>query len=52
MDDEAQAHIGARSHFQSGSAVSKRTAHNVYDLIISRVEVDNSSLGGSTHHRR
>ena len=54
MDDDAQAHIGSRSHLQSGSAVSMRTAHNVGDLNISRVEVDDCPRvrGKPTHHRR
>ena len=41
MDGDAQAHIGARSHFQSGSAVSQGLPMNVYGLKISRVEVKN-----------
>ena len=46
MDDDARAHIRARSHLQSGSVVKLRAAHDVYGLIISRVEVANTQKYG------
>ena len=54
MDGDAQAHIGARSHFQSGSAVSRGLPMNVYGLKLSRVEVDVIPMiqGEPTHHKR
>ena len=54
MDDDAQAHIKGEISSSEWQCGFLRTAHNVCDLNISRVEVEDCPRvrGKPTHHRR